>query len=160
VVNILYPTRGADHSYRNQDRVISLVREQEASLLFLYVSDVRFLDRFASPVPVELVKSQLDETGEFLLAMAQERAEKQEVKASTLVRRGAFLDVLQEVIQEHEIDTVVLGRPAEETAITAPGYIDEVAQSLAAESGVEVLIVDGGEIVQRFQPRQGSTQTQ
>jgi nucleotide-binding universal stress UspA family protein len=155
VANILYPTRGGDNTYRNQDRVIDLVREQKAKLLLLYVSSVRFLDRFASPVPVDLVKSQLDEMGEFLLAMAQERAEKQSVKAETMVKRGAFLEVLREVIEEHEINVVILGRPTTETALTTTEYISEVAQFLAAKRGVEVLVVDEGEIVERYQPGQG-----
>jgi len=150
VTTILYPTRGGDNTYRNQDRVIDLARERQAELLLLYVSDVRFLDHFASPVPVDLVKAELDEMGEFLLAMAQERAEKRGVKAETMVKRGAFTDVLLEVIEKCEANVVTLGRPTTETAITTAEYISEVAQFLVARTGAAVLVIDEGVIVESY----------
>lgn len=149
---ILYPTRGGDSSFRNQDRVITLAQERGAALMLLYVSNVRFLDRFAAPVPVELVEAELDEMGEFLLAMAQERVEKAGVQVTTAVRHGRFRAALKEIIEAHAVSTVVLGQPERETAITTREYIGEVARFLVDETGVEVLVVDQGEIVERYSP--------
>jgi hypothetical protein len=152
MANVLYPTRGADPTYRNQDGVIEYAREQGATLFFLYVSDVRFLDHFASPVPVDLVRAEIDEMGEFMLAMAQERAERKGVQAQTLVRSGEFLDVLSDVVRDLAVEVVILGRPARETAITTPEYIGNLARTLEADLEVEVLVVDDGEIVDPFAP--------
>jgi nucleotide-binding universal stress UspA family protein len=144
VTTILYATRGGTE---NQDAVIALAHEQGADLLFLYVSNVRFLDHFASPVPVDLIQGELDEMGEFLLAIAQEKAEGAGVKADILVRHGSFWETLQEVIADYDITTVVLGHPNRETGTTTAEYIDSVAQSLLDEYQVEVITIDQGEIV-------------
>ncbi len=149
---ILYPTRGGDPSFRNQDRVIELAREREAVLLLLYVSNVSFLDRFAPRISVELVEAELDEMGEFLLAMAQERVEKAGLKATTAVRHGRFRPALKEIIQEYGVTTVVLGQPEQDTAITTHEYISQVAQFLVDETQVEVIVVERGEIVDSYAP--------
>ncbi|MGW8319696.1 MAG: universal stress protein [Candidatus Promineifilaceae bacterium] len=154
---ILYPTRAGDVTHRNQDRVIALAKERQAKLIFLYVSNVRFLDHIASPVPLDLVEEELDELGEFVLIMAQERAEKAGLAAEAVIRRGGFRDALKSVIGEYEVTTVVLGLPAEETAITTVDYIHDVADMLRDETGVEVLIIDQGEIVESFSDRGGSS---
>ena len=46
---ILCPTRGGEASYANQERAIALAVEREAELIFLYVSNVHFLDLTAAP---------------------------------------------------------------------------------------------------------------
>ena len=60
---ILYPTRGGDSTYLNQDWVFELTREEGASLLLLYVSNVRFLDLLAGPARLDLMEAELDEFG-------------------------------------------------------------------------------------------------
>lgn len=149
---ILYPTRGADPIHSNQYFVIDLARERGADLLFLYVSNVQFLERFASPVRADVVQAELDELGEFLLVMAQERAEKANVRAGTEVRHGTFRHALQDAITEHEVTTVVLGRPAKDTGITTVEYLDKLAQFLLTDVGVEVFVVHEGEIVEHHEP--------
>jgi RNase H-fold protein (predicted Holliday junction resolvase) len=103
-------------------------------------------------VPLDLVEAKLDELGEFMLAMAQERAEKAGVTADTVVRHGMFDQALKEVIQEYSVETVVLGSPADDAAIMTPEYLQKLVQFLRAETGVEVIIVHGGEIVEELRP--------
>ena len=117
MTTILRPTRGGETSNPNQDRAIALAKERDADLLLLYVANVHFLDRLAGPVIVD-VETELEEMGEFLLALAQERAEKAGVRAKTLVLRGEFREALEQVIQEHEeVTTVVLGTAVEGTGV-------------------------------------------
>ncbi len=148
---ILRPTRGGEASYPNQDRVIAIAKERGADLLFLYVADVHFLDRFASPVLVD-VEMELEVMGEFLLAMAQERAEKAGVRADSVVRRGDFRQALEEVIREHEVTAVALGTAVGETAVTPPGYLEALVQAILSEIGVEVILLHEGEIVEHHKP--------
>jgi nucleotide-binding universal stress UspA family protein len=153
MTTILRPTRGGEASYPNQDRAITLAKERDADLLLLYVANVHFLDRLAGPVIVD-VETELEEMGEFLLALAQERAEKAGVRASTLVLRGEFREALEQVIQEHEeITTVVLGTAVEGTGVTPPGYLENLIQWLLTECGIEVVVVDGGEIIEHHKPK-------
>lgn len=147
MTQIICPTRGGQHSYPNQDRAISIAKERGADLLFLYVSDVRFLEQFASPILVD-VEEELDEMGEFLLAMAEQRAEGAGVNVTTAVRHGIFREALLEVVREHEGDIVVLGSPEEDTAITTQEYLADLIQYLLTEAGVEVIVLRDGEIVE------------
>ena len=149
---ILRPTRGGEASVPNRDRAIAIAKERDADLLFLYVSNVRFLNRVASAVLVD-VEAELDELGEFLLAMAQEHAENAGVRAKTITRRGAFRPALEGVIKEHaEITTVVLGKATGGTGVLPSGYLEDLVQDLLSEQGVEVILVDGGEVIAHHMP--------
>jgi len=148
---ILYPTRGGPSSYPNQDLVITLAKDRGADLVFMYVSNVHFLDHFASPLLVD-IETSLDEMGEFLLAMAQERAEKAGMKARTVVRHGEFREVLEEEIHNQGATTVVLGSPAAGTGITTQKYLRMLTQLIVENTGVEVILVDNGEILEQGQP--------
>ena len=111
---ILCPTRGGKDDYPNQDRAVALAKERGVEVLFLYISNVEFLGLTAAPKLID-IEHELDEMGEFMLTMAQERAEKAGVDASTLVKHGHFLEALAEVIGEYEISTVILGtQPVEQ----------------------------------------------
>jgi len=150
MATLLYPTRGGDRTYRNQDRAADLARERDANLVFLYVSNVSFLDRLGGPVRVDILEEELDDLGEFLLAMAQERAEKSGVRTERAVRHGRFRPALAEVIEEFGVTTLVLGRPAHDDAITTVDYISQVAQTMAADHGIEVLVLHEGEVVEQY----------
>jgi len=121
-------------------------------LLLLYVSNVHFLDRVAGPVLVD-IETELDEMGEFLLAMAEERAEKAGVQTKSIVRRGQFREALQQVLEEHEeVSAVVLGAAIEETSVTPPGYLADLIQWLLTKYGIEVILLDRGEIIEHHMP--------
>lgn len=150
MATVLYPTRGGDRTYRNQDRVAALARERDANLIFLYVSNVSFLDRLGGPVRVDILEEELDDLGEFLLAMAQERAEKSGLKTERVIRHGRFRPALAEVIEEHGVTTLVLGRPAHDAANTTVDYISQVAQTMAGDHGIEVIVLHEGEVVEEY----------
>lgn len=146
---ILFPTRGGPASYPNQERVIALAKQEEARIVFMYVSDVQFLNQVMSAVVVD-VEAEIEEMGEFMLAMAQERAAEAGVDADILVRRGVFREALKEAIAETGSDVVVLGTPAKGTGITTPAYRKELIRQVIEETGVKVLVVDEGEITARW----------
>ena len=147
MATILHPTRGGQSSYANQDKAIALARERNERLVLLYVSNVHFLDTLASPVPIDLVKAELDELGEFMLAMAQERAEKAGVMTDAAVRQGMFNQALIEVIEEFGVETVVLGSPADDTAVMTAESVQELVRFLLAQTSTEVIVLHDGEIV-------------
>jgi nucleotide-binding universal stress UspA family protein len=146
---ILTPTRGGEASKPNQDRAIQIAKEEGAELYFLYIADVSFLDRLASPVLVDM-EAELSEMGEFVLAIAQERAAKQGVDAKALVQSGVFSEVLTSVIEEHDIDTLILGSPQEETGITTREYLTGLSEELGERFDLEILLLSKGEIVYEY----------
>jgi nucleotide-binding universal stress UspA family protein len=151
VNTILCTTRGGEASYPNQDRAIQLAKEQGSSLIFLHVTNVEFLDRLASPVLID-VESELKHMGEFVLAMAQERAEKAGIEVSTVCKSGDLKQALMEVIEEFNIYTLILGSPAGDTALTTPAYLQGLIQTLLETADIEVIVVHQGEVIEHYAP--------
>lgn len=148
---ILCPTRGGKGSYPNQDRAIAIAKERGAEILFLYITNVEFLGLTAAPKLID-IEQEMDEMGEFMLAMAQERAENAEVKSSTTVRRGQFRKILAKVIEEHQVGTVVLGSSAGGTGVVTEEYLQTLVDEIGAKTGVEFIVIDQGEIVNTYKP--------
>ena len=143
---ILCPTRGGKESQPNQDYAIHLAIERGADILFLYVTDIRFISRAGPPIVVD-IEGELAEVGDFLLSMAEERAEKAGVHAKTAVRSGIFSKVLREVILEHEVSTVILGGSHENTGIVTYEHLQELSDELSEELSVEIIVVKNGEMI-------------
>lgn len=146
---ILCPTRGGTASYPNQDRAIEIAKERGSELLFLYITNVEFLDHTALAKTVDL-EAEMDEMGEFMLTMAVERAEKEGVIARMAVRRGFFREVIREMIGDFEIDCVVLGSSSGDTGVITEEYIHELMETVSCETGVEFIVVDQGNVVQTY----------
>ena len=143
MATILCPTRGGKESQPNQDFAINLAKDRGADLLFLYVSDIQFLKRAGPPIIVN-IEQEMAEVGDFLLSMAQERAEKAGVTARAAVRSGVFQEVLREVIAESEIDTVVLGSASGERSIVSLEHLQELSQALSSDLGVKFYVLQDG----------------
>lgn len=159
MTTILYPTRGGTSAYLNQDWAVDLAKDRGADLLLLYVSDVHFLDLITGPVRLDIVEAELEDLGEFLLAMAQERVEKNGFAADTAVRSGEFVNALEEIIKEKDISIVVLGCPTDDTGVTSEGYVSKVAESLQASSNIEVFVVGEGRVVLHLLPTQKTSES-
>ncbi len=147
---ILCPTRGGKSSVPNQKWAIRLAKERHARLIFLYVTDVRFLDNLSSPILVN-ISHELDEMGKFLLEMARDRATQAGVEAEILVRHGVFREALADVISEKGVNTAVIGSSSSGAGVTTEQYLSNLARAVQ-ETGVEVFVLDNGELVQRFAP--------
>ena len=145
---VLCPTRGGKSSIPNQVYAIDLAKARGARLIFLYVSNVHFLDNLASPLLVD-VADELDEMGQFLLAMAQDRAAQAGIDAEIVVRQGVFREALAAVIAEEQVETVVIGASAEGVGVTTQHYLTTLAESVS-QSGVEMLMVQDGKLVSRL----------
>jgi nucleotide-binding universal stress UspA family protein len=152
---ILCPTRGGASSRPNQEKAIALAKERGADILFLYVSNVQFLGLLASPVVVD-IETELDEMGEFLLTIAQERAEKAGVHAEALVKRGVFRQVLRSIIQDYPVDAVILGSSQESSSLITPAYTEALGKEISQETGVEFIVVQDGDIAAIFKPEGSS----
>lgn len=140
---ILCATRGGEASYRTQDAVIALAKERGDELLFLFVVDIGFLDKTERAVRPDVAVEEMSRMGEFLLAMAQERARKEGVPANYLLRRGELQDELKVVAREEGVDLVVLGQPAGVGSAFVPADLEAFAAEIEAETGVATHIVEG-----------------
>jgi len=138
---ILCATRGGEASYRTQDAVIALAQEQSDALVFLYVVDTTFINKTERAVRPDVVATEIEHLGEFLLAMACERAENQGVEAIPCVKHGEFAAALKEAAVENEVSLVAFGRPVGEQSRFQLADLQQLAEEIAKETGIETRII-------------------
>ena len=138
---ILCATRGGEASQRTQDAVIAMAREEGATILFLYVVDVEFLKVTARGVRPDVVTTELEHMGEFLLAMACERASAQGVEAETCLRHGPLVEALESAAREEGVDAVAFGRPAGVDSSFSLVDLQNLAAKIEEDTGVKTYIL-------------------
>lgn len=136
---ILCATRGGEASWRTQDEAINLAKERGDELIFLYVADMSFLDKTAAPVVVD-AEGGVERMGEFLLAMAQERAREKGLEVQVVIREGKTREEIKKAVEELEVDTIVLGLPAE-GGVFREESIRSFARDIEEETEAEVVLV-------------------
>jgi hypothetical protein len=73
--------------------------------------------------------------------MAQERAQKQDVAASYVLRHGYLRRELKAAAREEAVGLVVLGKPAGTESAFALADLEAFAAEIEAETGVETRII-------------------
>jgi len=144
---ILFPTRGGQTSYSNQDAVIALAKQWDAQLIFLHISNVHFLEKLGHVRHTKIVQNELEDMAEFLLAMACERAEKGGWKAKMVLRQGAFREAVHNVIIEHQVDVLVIGAPGSSHAVTTTEFLKSLIHEIRETHQIKVLIVQDGHMI-------------
>jgi nucleotide-binding universal stress UspA family protein len=138
---ILCATRGGEASYRTQDKAIELALQRGDELVFLYVVNIEFLNKTAAPIVVD-VATEIERMGEFLLAMAQERAREAGVEASLVTRRGDVRQQIKAAAVEESVDLVILGIPADETSLFKLEALRAFAAEIEEETGIPAVILE------------------
>lgn len=137
---ILCATRGGEASRRTQEAVIAKAKEEGATVLFLFVVDVEFLKLTARGVRPDVVATEMEHMGEFLLAMACERAAAQGVEAEMCVRHGSLIEALKSAVREEGADAIAFGRPAGPESSFSLADLEQLAAEIE-ETGIETHIV-------------------
>ncbi len=130
---ILCATRGGEDSIRTEEAAIGLAAEGGCDLIFFYVVDVEFMSRASYTLRSDVVHEELQEMAEFLMAMAVERAHKKHIKATSIIRHGAFIEALVIAAAEVGATRVILGRPRDDEDAA---QLAETIERLAAETGI------------------------
>ncbi len=138
---ILCATRGGEASLRTQDAVIAMAKEHGAIVLFLYVVDVEFLKLTARGVRPDVVTTEIEHLGEFLLAMACERAAAQGVRAEMCLRHGPLLEALESAAREEGADAIAFGRPAGPDSSFSMTDLERLTARIESEVGIKTYIL-------------------
>lgn len=138
---ILCATRGGEASRRTQDAVIAMAREAGANILFLYVVDVEFLRLTARGVRPDVVVTEMERMGEFLLAMACERAAAQGVEAETCLRHGPLVQALESAAREEGVDAIAFGRPAGVDSSFSLADLEQLTAKIEEDTGIKTYIL-------------------
>ena len=137
---ILCATRGGEASLHAQNAAIALAKERGDELAFLYIIDLKFLDKTAAPIMVD-VENELAQLGNFLLLVAKERASEAGVKTDALCRKGNVRTEIKKAAQEIGATLVLLGRPEEGSSAFQLSNLQAFADEIMAETGIETRIV-------------------
>jgi nucleotide-binding universal stress UspA family protein len=138
---ILCATRGGEASQRTQDAVIAMAKEEGATILFLYVVDVEFLKLTARGVRPDVVATELERMGEFLLALACERAGAQGVEAELCLRHGPLIEALESAAREEGADAIAFGRPAGLGSSFSLNDLQNLAARIEQDTGIKTYIL-------------------
>ena len=138
---IMCAIRGGEASYRTQDAAIKLAKEKGDQLFFLYVVNTSFLDKTARAFRRNVVTDEMTRMGHFLLDMAEERAQSEDVEPVLIVRYGDVRQELKAAAREQNVSAVVLGRPKGSESIFDEKDIEEFADQIEAETQAKVYIL-------------------
>lgn len=138
---ILCATRGGEASQRTQDAVIAMAKEEGATILFLYVVDVEFLRLTARGVRPDVVTTELEHMGEFLLALACERAGAQGVEAEPCLRHGPLIEALESAAREEGADAIAFGRPTGLDSSFSLTDLENLAAKIEEDTGIKTYIL-------------------
>jgi nucleotide-binding universal stress UspA family protein len=138
---ILCATRGGEASKRTQDAVIAMAKETGATVLFLYIVDVEFLRLTARGVRPDVVTTEMERMGEFLLALACERAAAQGVEADTCLRQGSLVEALESAAREEGADAIAFGRPAGPDSSFSLVDLQGLAEKIEQDTGIKTYIL-------------------
>lgn len=140
---ILCSTRGGLASQVTQKAALDLARATGLPLVYLYVVNTDFMRCTTELSHVDEAAREIAKLGEFILAIAVERAEAEGVKAEGIIRVGKWNEKLRAVVKEIQPQYVVLGSPGLDSPQerTATENLKKRGAELKAEFGVEVLMV-------------------
>jgi len=142
--SIVCGVTGSAHSQKAALEAAALAKKDNARLTYVYAVDIGFLK---SGITVQLSSSfaeaSLAHLGTHILDYAEQFAQSQGVTPKKIVRHGAVLEVLKQVVLEEKADLLVLGhenRTFFEKALFK-GDVEDHIQELKQHTGVEVAVI-------------------
>lgn len=138
MAKILCAIRGGEASHRLQDIAIELAKETGDEIVFLYVVNIEFVET-TSITMRESVSLEMEKLGEFLLLIALEKANKEGVVASQLIRHGNLREEFEIAASAPDILKVLFGKPGEGGYFSL-AILESLAAEIAEKCHVEVLI--------------------
>ncbi|MBS1252950.1 MAG: hypothetical protein MAG451_01993 [Anaerolineales bacterium] len=141
---IVCAARGGKGSRPAVNRAIRLAKERDADLTFLFIADTEFLSH-ALVGPPSVIREQLRDMGEFIMATLQAKAAEAGVMADYAVCEGEVGEQIREYVQENDVDVLVMGQATEEDDASRfdSGTVSNFAAVL--EHGEEVEVVTVGQ---------------
>ncbi|NIQ77785.1 MAG: hypothetical protein GTN93_06785 [Anaerolineae bacterium] len=110
------------------------------SFCSLYVVNTGFLDKTERAFRRDVVTTEVKKMGEFLLDMALERAQKQDVAVGFVLRYGDLREELKATAHDPKVAMVVLGKPASEGSVFSQTELEALGAEIEAETGAQVYI--------------------
>jgi nucleotide-binding universal stress UspA family protein len=133
--------RGGPSSKSTVERAISLAKETQLPLYFLYVVNLDFLARTESS-RTRIISQEMHEMGEFILTTARSSAETEGIMAEGVVRHGEVREEIINLVKELSADYIILGRPQgeQDQDLFTMERLRSFSKRLEEESGAKVVL--------------------
>ena len=141
--SIVCGVTGSAHSQKAALEAAVLAKQHNAALTYVYAVDIGFLKSSVGGFSTSLAKDGLIHLGDQILDFAVQLAQSQGVTPKKIVRSGAVLEVLKQVMAEEKADLLVLGHEKksffEKTMFK--GSVEDHIEELKRQTGTEVTVV-------------------
>ena len=107
--SIVCGVTGSEPSQKAAREAARLAKENQAGLVFVYAVDTKFLKGMTIQLTSDFAEKTLEHLGGHILERAEESAQAQGVTPRKIIRSGAVLEVLKQIIGEEKADLLVLG---------------------------------------------------
>jgi nucleotide-binding universal stress UspA family protein len=141
--SIVCGVTGSAHAQKAALEAAALAKQHNARLTYVYAVDVGFLKGSVGGLSSSLAGDGLERLGDHILSYAEELAQSQGVTPKKIVRRGAALEVLKQVLLEEKADLLVLGHEERSFFEKAmfKGNVEDHIEQLKQETGTAVTVI-------------------
>ena len=141
---ILCPIRGGPGSRGAIATGITLAKEKQETLHFLYVVNLDFLN-VTERGRTQVIAEEMRGMGEFILLRAQTVAEKGGVEAQWTVRQGKVTEEIIAVAKEIQASHIILGKPKhDEQNVFTMEHLQSFVQHCEEQTGAKVVLAETG----------------
>ena len=109
IQKILVPTDGSDYSMRAADYAIGIAKMLSAQILVVYVIDDVVINQISKATERDSVERELKEDGQRYVNYVLGLAEKEGVKADSILAKGIPFEQIVHLAKELKIDLIVMG---------------------------------------------------
>jgi nucleotide-binding universal stress UspA family protein len=109
VKKVLIPTDGSDYSMRAAEYGVSVAKILGAEILFVYVIDTVALDQIGKLTDKDSAEAELKADGERYVKYVLGLAQKEGVKASSLLAKGRPYEQIVHLAKGLKMDLIVMG---------------------------------------------------
>jgi len=109
IKKILIPTDGSDYSLHAAEYGLSIAKQQNAQITIMYVLDEVVIDRFTHVTEREDIEKNLKEDGQHYVNFVLGLAEKEGVKANSLIVKGRPFEQIVHLANGLNMDLIVMG---------------------------------------------------
>jgi nucleotide-binding universal stress UspA family protein len=109
IKKILIPTDGSDYSIHAAEYGISIAKTHDAQIMVVYVLDEVVIDQFTKITEREDIEKELKEAGQRYINYILNIAQKEGVKATSLIVKGRPFEQIVHLSNGLEMDLIVMG---------------------------------------------------
>ena len=139
IQKILIPTDGSDYSLRAAEYGMGIAKMLGAQIMVVYVVDEVVLDQISKPTEREDVERELKNNGQRYIDYVLGLAEKEDVKAASLLAKGRPFEQIVHLAKGLNMDLIVMGTYGRRGAERI--LIGSVAERVIEYSSCPVLVV-------------------